>query len=168
MKNYKNIDLNLLLILGILVLFIFMAKSIISFVTTLFGPKNDPATQITNKQIIEANDIHISNLSSIKQPTKTYAEWQTIAQTIYNNTNLYQFGQSDEKNTVYQLCRVKNDLDLALLIKAYGLRSITKYGEVVINNQSLLPTMQYALDYDPEYKATVNSNWLRKGINTQL
>ena len=50
--------------------------------------------------------------------SKSKAEWDQIADTIYNE--LYTFATDNKDDAAYQLARLKNDADAVYLVKTFG------------------------------------------------
>ena len=64
---------------------------------------------------------YITNSLKNNTPTKSKGEWQIIADQIYNDLKFS--GIADNKSDAgYQVARVQNDADIALLIQAFGMR----------------------------------------------
>lgn len=85
-------------------------------------------------------------------PTKTEAEWRSIANVIYEDLK-GRFDYMDNKSdAIYQVCRVKNDADFWTLYKAFGKRQETVFG--------------YGLKTQPlDLKQFLNANLSRQQLN---
>jgi hypothetical protein len=104
---------------------------------------------------------YIENAIATQQPTKSIGEWQVIANQIYQDLKFASV--SDDKNdSVYQLCRVKNDADVALLYKNFGNRQEYYFGIPVEGFKDLQQFVRSNLS-DSQIN-TINSNYSRKGI----
>jgi len=94
-------------------------------------------------------------------PTKTKGEWQIIADQIYNDLRFS--GVADNKSDAfYQIQRVKNDADIALLIQIFGMRQESFFGISVGGLQSLPQFIISNLSNSDISK--INDNYSRKNI----
>lgn len=101
--------------------------------------------------------------SSLKNqtPTKSKGEWQIIADQIYNDLKFS--GIADNKSDAgYQVARVQNDADIALLIQAFGMRQESFFG---INTGGLQNLPQFIIgNLDKSEISKINDNYSRKNI----
>jgi hypothetical protein len=94
-------------------------------------------------------------------PTKTKGEWQIIADQIYNDLRFS--GVADNKSDAfYQIQRVKNDADIALLIQIFGMRQESFFGISLGGLQSLPQFIISNLSNSDISK--INDNYSRKNI----
>ncbi len=106
-------------------------------------------------------DTYIDEVLRRQSPTKTLGEWTIIGNQIYEF--LRYSGASDNKEgAMVQVMRVKNDADLATLIKAFGTRQEYFLGIAYGGLQGLVSFINSNLS--ASQKATINDNFLRKGI----
>ena len=106
-------------------------------------------------------DSYINNSLKIQTPTKSIGEWQLIADQIYNNLKFS--GIADNKSDAgYQVARVQNDADIALLIQSFGMRQESFFG---INIGGLQNLPQFIIgNLDKSEIAKINDNYARKNI----
>ena len=72
-------------------------------------------------------DSYVNSSLKIQTPTKSKGEWQIIADQIYNDLKFS--GIADNKSDAgYQVARVQNDADVALLIQVFGMRQESFFG----------------------------------------
>lgn len=76
------------------------------------------ATEAKNKSLV---DSFVFNTQKVQQPTKSIEEWKIIADQIYADLRA-SFLSNNYSDAVYQICRVQNDADVALLIKYFAKR----------------------------------------------
>lgn len=96
-----------------------------------------------------------------QQPTKSKGEWQIIANNIYND--LKQSGVADNKSDAgYQVARVQNDADFALLYDTFGSRQEYFFGIPTGGMQDLVQFINGNLSTSDI--AVINDNYSRKGI----
>jgi hypothetical protein len=104
---------------------------------------------------------YIEQTLSSQNPTKSIGEWQVIANQIYQDLKFA--GVSDDKSdAVYQICRVQNDADVALLYKNFGNRQEYYFGIPIDGLKDLQQFVNSNLS-DSQIN-TINSNYSRKGI----
>ena len=100
-------------------------------------------------------------IKSIK-PTKPEGEWQIIANQIFQDLRFSAL-DDNKKDAVFQLCRVKNEGDVALLIKLFGKRQETWFG--IIPNGPEKDLQQFVTsNLSVKEIAIVNDNYMRKNI----
>jgi len=96
-----------------------------------------------------------------QNPTKTAAEWSSIAGAIYED--LKYTALSDNKSDAgYQLARVQNDADVYTLIKLFGKRQEYTFGLPLGDQKSLFTFVSTNLS--PTTIAAINDNYRRKNI----
>jgi hypothetical protein len=120
------------------------------------------AQQVQQEQSSTTNISDYVNSALVKQtPTKSKGEWQIIANNIYND--LSKSGIADNKSDAgYQVARVQNDADFALLYDTFGKRQEYFFGIATGNLQDLVQFITGNLSKSDI--ATINDNYLRKGI----
>lgn len=95
------------------------------------------------------------------KPSKSPGEFAIIADQIYQDLR-YSSLDDNKENAVYQLCRVQNDADVALLIKYFGKRQEYKFflpdGDKKDLNQFVNSNLS------EKQKAIINDNYKRKNI----
>ena len=104
---------------------------------------------------------YIINSLKNNTPTKSKGEWQIIADQIYNDLKFS--GIADNKSDAgYQVARVQNDADIALLIQAFGMRQESFFG---INIGGLQNLPQFIIgNLQKSEIAKINDNYARKNI----
>jgi hypothetical protein len=126
-----------------------------------FGLVRDPKLV---KQDIEQQqnvDQYVDNSLKAQQPTKTLGEWQLIANQIYNDLKFASVSD-DKSDAAYQISRVKNDADVASLIKTFGTRQEYYFGVPLYGLQDFVTFVTSNLDRSELDK--INNNYYRKGI----
>jgi hypothetical protein len=107
-------------------------------------------------------DQFLTNTINAGTPTKTAGEWQIIANQVWEDMR-YSSVSDNYDDAVYQLCRVKNDADLASLFQQFGNRQETWFGVIPAGGDKNL--QQFVVDnLSSAQIATVNDNYARKGI----
>ena len=91
--------------------------------------------------------------------TKSVYEWNLIADAIYNAIGRYSGIDDNDADAGLQLTRVQNDLDMAQLIKSYGLRSDMVFG-ISLGKKNLVDTVKNNLSAS-KIKA-IENNYFRK------
>jgi hypothetical protein len=106
-------------------------------------------------------DNYINSSLKNNTPTKSKGEWQIIADQIYNDLKFS--GVSDNKSDAgYQVARVQNDADVALLIQVFGMRQESFFG---INTGGLQNLPQFIIgNLSKNDIAKINDNYARKNI----
>lgn len=104
------------------------------------------------------------------KPTKTTAEMQSIANTIFNAGRVYNIGGIDtEPAVIYrELTKMQNDADVLLLVKLFGSKKRYTFGLPSTNPMDLFTFVKDVLGTDnPDnttltYVELINKNWSRK------
>jgi len=106
-------------------------------------------------------DAYVNNSLKTQTPTKSKGEWQIIADQIYNDLKFS--GIADNKSDAgYQISRVQNDADIALLIQIFGMRQESFFG---INTGGLQNLPQFIIgNLSKSDIAKINDNYSRKNI----
>lgn len=97
-----------------------------------------------------------------QKPTKTSAEIQSIANTIFENGRVFNVGglDTDTRAIVHELTKMQNEADVLTLIKYFGVRGRYTFGVQTKNDMDLFTWLRDVLDSDEVNE--VNSNWSRK------
>ena len=85
------------------------------------------ATEQTAENVVTAQQNYINELSNTLKPSYNLSYYGSLANQIYN-TIAYSGVADDYKNTFQLMLKVLNQLDMALLIKAYGVRQRYFFG----------------------------------------
>jgi len=93
--------------------------------------------------------------------TKSVYEWNLIADAIYNDIGRYSGLDDNDEDAGIQLTRVQNDLDVAQLIKSYGMRDDMVFG-ISLGKKNLVNTVKSNLSAS-KIRA-IENNYFRKGI----
>jgi len=120
------------------------------------------AAEVQQEQSQQQNiSDYVNDSLSRQSPTKSKGEWQLIADNIYNDLKFS--GIADNKSDAgYQVARVQNDADVALLIQVFGLRQESFFG---INTGGLQNLPQFIIgNLSKSAIATINDNYARKSI----
>lgn len=117
------------------------------------------STEETQQQNIIDN-FTADTIKKVK-PTKSVGEFQIIADQIYADLR-YSALDDNKENATYQLCRVKNEGDVALLIKLFGKRQEYLFGIPSGSKQDLQQFVTSNLS--KKQIAVVNNNYLGKNI----
>ena len=104
------------------------------------------------------------------KPTKTSAEMQSIANTIFNAGRVYNVGGIDTKpDVIYrELTKMQNDADVLLLAKLFGSQQRYTFGIPSTNPMDLFTFVKDVLGSDTPsnssmtYIDLINKNWSRK------
>lgn len=125
-----------------------------------------------NKELAKNVDSEIAGLSKNGlKPSYADSNYNTFANTIYNSMR---FAVGDDYGTVETtLKKMKNDLDVAKLVKAFGQRQDYAFGIPVGSNMDLFTYVQKELGNEwgglTNYRVrNINGDWKKKGINYQL
>jgi hypothetical protein len=110
-----------------------------------------------------------SNLSEIEKNlnamgvdlTKSKAEWDQIADTIYNDLRFSAIAD-DKADAGYQVTRVKNDADMIYLIKTFGKRQEYLFG--LPSGSPMGLTEFITSNLSREKINIINSNYASKGM----
>lgn len=125
-----------------------------------------------NRELSKNIDSEILNHSR-KGLKASYADsnYNTFANTIYNSMR---YAVGDDYGTVeVTLKKMKNDIDVAKLIKAFGQRQDYAFGIPIGHPLDLFTYVQKELGNDfgglTNYRVkSINADWKKKGINYQL
>ena len=115
----------------------------------------------TQQQAEQAQSTYLQSQISTGLSTKTPGEWAIIADQIYEDLR-YTILDDDKDDAAYQLQRAKNNADVANLIKYFGKRQEYMFGIPAGSEKDLQQFVRSNLS--SSQIATVNDNYLRKGI----
>lgn len=119
----------------------------------------------TEKEAEAAIDKYLTGQINTGKPTKSPGEWAIIADQIYNDLR-YTAISDNKDSAAYQLARVKNGADVALLIKSFGKRREYYFG---IPAGSEMDLQQFVTgNLSSAQIAAVNDNYRRKNIKFQF
>ena len=93
--------------------------------------------------------------------TKSKAEWDQIADTIYNDLR-YSALADNKADAGYQVSRVKNDADMIYLIKTFGKRQEYLFG--IPSGSPMGLTEFITSNLDRSNIDLINDNYSRKGM----
>jgi hypothetical protein len=128
--------------------------------------------QRKNRELEKNIDSEISKMQSNgKKASFSDSNYNTFANTIYNSMR---FAVGDDYGTVEStLKRMKNDLDVAKLIKAFGLKQDYFFGLPTGDKMDLFTYIQKELGNEygglTNYRVKrINEDWSKKGISYQI
>lgn len=104
---------------------------------------------------------YINTAVAKQTPTKSKGEWQIIADQLYYDLK-FAAPSDDKADAGYQVTRVQNDADFALLYDTFGKRQEYYFGVPAGGLQDLVQMVTSNLDRAALNK--INDNYLRKGI----
>ena len=94
--------------------------------------------------------------------TKSKAEWDMIADTIYNNLR-YSAIADNKADAGYQVARVQNDADMIYLVKTFGKRQEYLFG--LPSGSSMSLNQFITSNLTRENINLINDNYTRKGMS---
>lgn len=125
-----------------------------------------------NKELAKNVDSEIGNLSrNGLKASFSDSNYITFANTIYNSMR---YAVGDDYTTVENtLKKMKNDLDVAKLVKAFGLRQDYFFAIPAGDKMDLFTFVQKELGNEwgglTAYRVrSINADWQKKGINYQI
>lgn len=131
----------------------------------------------SGSEVLTSNVLN-TNLTDIQKfilqgfvPSFEYSQYPNFANIIYESTK---YGIGDSYGTVVDtLKQMKNNLDVALLIKAYGTKQNYVFGIPTGEKKDLFTNIQAELGNEfgglTSYRINqINSDWLSKGITYKL
>ena len=110
-------------------------------------------------------DDKIKTEKAIQKQTKTDAEWQVIADQIYQDLR-YTALDDNKSDAVYQAARVKNDTDYWVLYKFFGKRQEYAFFFPVGDKQDLPQFLRSNLN--ASQINIINDNYRRKNMKTRI
>ena len=117
------------------------------------------------KQEIESEKAKDIFLNKPGNPTKSAGEWAIIADQIWEDLR-YSALDDDKADAAYQVSRVKNSADFALLYKIFGKRREYFFGVPSGSEKDLQQFIRSNLSESDIQ--IINNNYRRKGINYQF
>jgi len=99
------------------------------------------------------------------KPTKSVAEWNMIANLIYQDLR-YTSLDDNKNDAMVQMCRIQNNLDYAILVQQFGYRQEYYFG-IPAGDKKNLPAF-ITSNLNATQIATINSNYQRKGVKFRL
>lgn len=133
----------------------------------LYGIVFPSAEAKRNAELNRNIDTEIARLQKIHKPSFPDSSYNTLANTIYNSMR---FAVGDDYGAVQDsLKKMKNDLDVAKLIKAFGTRQDYAFGIPVGDKMDLLTYVKKELGNEyfglTSYRVTnINKDWAAKKI----
>lgn len=124
-----------------------------------------------NKELANNIDTEIKKHSSTLKPSYSESNYNTFANTIYESMR-YAIGD-DYGTVVSTLKKMKNDLDVAKLIKAFGFKQDYTFGLPEGEPKDLFTFVQSELGQEyggvTNYRiGQINSDWEKKGITYKI
>ena len=117
----------------------------------------------TSKQTLKDVETEVVELEKAgMQPSRSLGQWKLVADSIYNSMK-FSYVSDNKSNVEEQLKMVKNDLDLALLVKAYGLRQHYTFAIPDGNRTTLIGQIATGELSNSRLKS-INDNYAQKGI----
>tara|TARA_R110000824_G_scaffold200622_1_gene384618 strand:+ start:1148 stop:1612 length:465 start_codon:yes stop_codon:yes gene_type:complete len=117
----------------------------------------------TSKQTLKDVETEVVRLEKAgMQPSRSLGQWKLVADSIYNSMK-FSYVSDNKSNIEEQLKMVKNDLDLALLVKAYGLRQHYTFAIPDGNRTTLIGQIATGELSNSRLKS-INDNYSQKGI----
>jgi hypothetical protein len=101
-------------------------------------------------------------LQKVMQPTRSFGQWKMVADSIYNSIKFSSIADNKD-NAERQLKMVQNDLDLNMLIEAYGKRQLYFYGIPDGNKTTLVGAIATGELSDKRIDS-INKDYAKKGI----
>jgi|688.fasta_scaffold20765_15 hypothetical protein len=129
------------------------------------------ASKVRNQQLAKDITQEISRLRKTKTQTFNDSQYKVFANSIYEGMR-YCVGD-DYGGVEDTMKKMMNDLDVALLIQAYGFRRRACFGIDTGGTDDLFTSVKAELGNEwgglTGYRVTnINNNWARKGINYRL
>jgi hypothetical protein len=119
------------------------------------------ASKVRNQQLAKDITQEISRLRKTKTQTFNDSQYKVFANSIYEGMR-YCVGD-DYGGVEDTMKKMMNDLDVALLIQAYGFRRRACFGIDTGGTDDLFTSVKAELGV-----TNINNNWARKGINYRL
>jgi len=156
----KNLSAQEKQVLFYAVIFIVVYYLVIRPLFIKIGLKKDPEVLATEERKQEQIATQIKEIANTQKPTKSTAEWQVIADQIYNDLR-YSAVSDNKADAGYQVARVKNDADFWELYRLFGKRREYLFG-IPQNLQDLSQFIRSNLS--EKAIKTINNNYASKGI----
>lgn len=154
----KDSQKKILLNVGIAVgAYYFVLKPVLVKLGIMQSPEQAAQTAQQQQNIQD----YINSATATQQPSKSVGEWQIIANQIYDDLKFSSISDNTG-DAVYQICRVKNDADVAILYQTFGQRQEYAFG---IPYGGLKDIVQFVnSNLSTSDINTINNNYSRKGI----
>lgn len=129
------------------------------------------AQKLRNQQLAKDITSEIARLRKTKTQSFSDSQYKTFANTCYEGMR---FCAGDAYGDVEEtMKRMQNDLDVALLIQAYGFRQRYCFGIPASSAEDILTTVKAELGNEwggiTNYRVdNINNNWARKGITYRI
>lgn len=144
---------------GEFILYVVIAIVVLVVVYKLFLKKS--VTEQSTEKSDEAVTDYIKEATSTQTPSRTRGELALIAETVYNDLK-YSRIDDNHGDAIYQLARMRNDADVAVLIELFGKRQEYAFGLPLGDEQNLAQFVRGNLN--PSEIDIVNDNYRRKSI----
>lgn len=164
--NYAS-TLNILLITGAVAVAYF---GIVNPLFKFIGVKKSDAQKEREKDEAEKQKANVGDVTDLTKkglkPSYNSSNYLQFADTVWNKRK-FQFGiDNDEQGAVDILKKMKNDLDVALLLRAYGLRRDWFFGVEVGQPMGLFTAIREKVSNSMIEQ--VNTDWVKKGITYRV
>ncbi len=117
----------------------------------------------TSKQTLKDVETEVVQLENEgMKPSRSLGQWKLVADSIYNSMK-FSYVSDNKSNIESQLKMVQNDLDLALLVKAYGLRQHYTFAIPDGNKTTLIGQIATG-ELSNDRLESINNNYAQKGI----
>lgn len=135
--------------------------AVVKPILVLFGVQKSQERINTEERKKEQVTDQIKDLKKVQKPTKTEAEWQVIADQIYEDLR-YSALDDNKDDAGLQVTRVKNDLDFWILYKKFAKRREYLFG---VPTGSLKDLQQFITsNLSKNVIAKINDNYRRKNM----
>ena len=166
MTNDEKVNLGIKI--GISVVGISIAIYIVHKITTggILGGllSGNTSADDANKKTQSDLSSQLSQAESTTPSTKTSVEWDSIANSIYEDLRVA-IGK-DNKDAVYQMSRVQNNTDVLELAKSFGTRQDYAFGIPVLDAMDLFSFVRHNLSTSDI--SNILWNWNNKGITIKI
>ena len=125
------------------------------------GLKKDPEVVATEQKNNGRLLNWVTDAVKAQPVTKSEQEWKIIADQIWEDLH-YSSLDDNKEDAVYQVCRVKNDADFAVLFKMFAKRQEYAFGIKVGNLKNLAQFINSNLN--SKQIARIHDNYKRRGI----
>jgi len=117
----------------------------------------------TSKQTLKDVETEVVELENEgMKPSRSLGQWKLVADSIYNSMK-FSYVSDNKSNIESQLKMVQNDLDLALLVKAYGLRQHYTFAIPDGSKTTLIGQIATG-ELSNSRLESINNNYAQKGI----
>lgn len=157
MKIDKNTRTNILVFGGVIAGYFLVVKPLLQ----KLGLQKTKEEKDAEQREREAVTQYVKTTLKKQNPTKTAGEWALIANTIYEDLR-YSAIDDNKDDAGYQVARVKNDADVAVLIQQFGKRQEYFFG-IPTGSPKTLPEFITSNLSQSKINA-INDNYSRKNI----